>query len=145
MKTLHGSSLVVQWLRLHASTAGGPSSIPGRGTKIPQSAQHSQKQQWQKKTSVQNNISVSPFLLHNWFNISMKTQCLLEASQHLVQTYPAEQVALDIFFLPLQSHYASPAFSAIGRPPCPLTFIWGSAKEELQQEIGRVTGVRGQP
>ena len=25
---------MVQWLGLHASTAGGPGSIPGRGTKI---------------------------------------------------------------------------------------------------------------
>ena len=29
-----GPSLVVQWLRLWAFTAGGNSSIPGRGTKI---------------------------------------------------------------------------------------------------------------
>ena len=29
-----GASLAVQWLRLHASTAGGMGSIPGRGTKI---------------------------------------------------------------------------------------------------------------
>ena len=28
--------LAVQWLRLHAPNAGGPSSIPGQGTKIPQ-------------------------------------------------------------------------------------------------------------
>ena len=27
-----GTSLVVQWLRLHASTAGGMGSIPGLGT-----------------------------------------------------------------------------------------------------------------
>ena len=27
------TSLAVQWIRLHASTAGGVSSIPGRGTK----------------------------------------------------------------------------------------------------------------
>ena len=33
-----GTSLVVQWLRLHASTAGGASSIPGPGTKIPHAA-----------------------------------------------------------------------------------------------------------
>ena len=31
--------LVVKWLRLHASTAGGAGSIPGRGTKIPQAMQ----------------------------------------------------------------------------------------------------------
>ena len=30
-----GTSLVVQWLGLHASTAGGTGSIPGRGTRIP--------------------------------------------------------------------------------------------------------------
>ena len=30
-----GNSLVVQWLGLHASTAGGTGSIPGRGTRIP--------------------------------------------------------------------------------------------------------------
>ena len=30
-----GTSLAVQWLRLHASIAGGVGSIPGHGTKIP--------------------------------------------------------------------------------------------------------------
>ena len=30
-----GTSLVVQWLRRHASPAGGAGSIPGQGTKIP--------------------------------------------------------------------------------------------------------------
>ena len=30
-----GTSLVVQWLRLHAPNAGGPGSIPGWGTNIP--------------------------------------------------------------------------------------------------------------
>ena len=34
---------MVQWLRLHASTAGGRGSIPGRGTKIPHAVRHSQK------------------------------------------------------------------------------------------------------
>ena len=38
-----GTSLVVQWLRLHTSTAGDMGSIPGRGTKIPHGAQGSQK------------------------------------------------------------------------------------------------------
>ena len=35
--------MVVQWLRLHAPTAGGRGSIPGRGTKIPHAASGSQK------------------------------------------------------------------------------------------------------
>ena len=30
-----GTSLGVQWLRLHASNAEGPGSNPGQGTKIP--------------------------------------------------------------------------------------------------------------
>ena len=29
---------MVQWLGLHASTAGGPGSIPGQRTKVPQAA-----------------------------------------------------------------------------------------------------------
>ena len=35
IKDITGTSLVVQWLRLHAPNAGGPGSIPGRGTKVP--------------------------------------------------------------------------------------------------------------
>ena len=38
-----GNSLAVQWLGLGASTAGGPSSIPGQGTKILQAAQCGKK------------------------------------------------------------------------------------------------------
>ena len=34
---------MVKWLRLHASTAGGMGSIPGRGTKIPQAMQLGQE------------------------------------------------------------------------------------------------------
>ena len=33
-----GTSLAVQWLRLHTSTAGGTGLIPGQGTKIPHAA-----------------------------------------------------------------------------------------------------------
>ena len=42
-KTWIRNSLVVQWLGLHALTAEGPGSIPGRGTKIPQAVQHGKK------------------------------------------------------------------------------------------------------
>ena len=38
-----GTSLVVQWLRTHTSTAGGMSAIPGWGTKIPHALWCSQK------------------------------------------------------------------------------------------------------
>ena len=34
-RTNDRTSLAVQWLRLHASAAGGVGSIPGWGTKIP--------------------------------------------------------------------------------------------------------------
>ena len=43
-----GSSLVVHWLGLHAPTAKGTGSIPGRGAKIPQATRHGQKKK--KKT-----------------------------------------------------------------------------------------------
>ena len=38
-----GTFLVVQWLRLDTSTAGGRGSIPGQGTKIPHALGHGQK------------------------------------------------------------------------------------------------------
>ena len=37
------TSLVVQWLRLHASNAGDLDSVPGQGTKIPHAAWCGQK------------------------------------------------------------------------------------------------------
>ena len=45
MKPIVGNSLVVQWLGLHASTAGAGAMglIPGLGTKIPQALWHGQK------------------------------------------------------------------------------------------------------
>ena len=42
-KKVGGTSLVVQWLGLHASNAGGVGSVPGRRTKIPHATWHSQK------------------------------------------------------------------------------------------------------
>ena len=32
-KLVWGTSLAVQWLRLHVPSAGGPGSFPGRGTR----------------------------------------------------------------------------------------------------------------
>ena len=48
LKTL-GTSLVVQWLRLRASTVGGMGSIPVWGTKIPHAAQRVAKKIEEKK------------------------------------------------------------------------------------------------
>ena len=49
LKSSWGNSLAVQRLGLHASTAGGPGSIPGRGTKIRQAFWSDQKKK--KKSS----------------------------------------------------------------------------------------------
>ena len=38
-----GISLVVQWLRLHTSIAGGTGTNPGQGTKIPHASWYGQK------------------------------------------------------------------------------------------------------
>ena len=38
-----GTSLIVQWLRLWAATAGGMGSIPGQETKILHAVRHGQK------------------------------------------------------------------------------------------------------
>ena len=48
-----GTSLVVQWLILCFSNAGGTGSIPGWGTKIPHAMQHSQKK---KKKIAEDNV-----------------------------------------------------------------------------------------
>ena len=42
-KAIHGNSLAVQWLGLHAFTAEGLGSIPGRGTEIPQAVPRKKK------------------------------------------------------------------------------------------------------
>ena len=44
-----GASLVVQWLKLHASSAGGAGSIPGRGAGIPHASQSKKQNRKQKQ------------------------------------------------------------------------------------------------
>ena len=41
---------MVQWLRFHASNAGGPGSNPGRGKRIPHAMGHGQKEEKEKIT-----------------------------------------------------------------------------------------------
>ena len=43
------TSLAVQWLRLHASNAGGTGLIPGREAKIPHAAWRGQKKKKRKE------------------------------------------------------------------------------------------------
>ena len=53
MKNLRSeTSLMVQWLRLHASKAGGVGSIPGWGTKILHALWHGHKSTGKKKEKV---------------------------------------------------------------------------------------------
>ena len=44
--------LAVQWLKPHASTAGGEGSIPSRGIEIPHAAQHGQKKEEKEKEKI---------------------------------------------------------------------------------------------
>ena len=50
LKKLLGTSLVVQWLGPHASTAGSKGSVPGQGTMIPQAKQQDKKKKRLKET-----------------------------------------------------------------------------------------------
>ena len=56
-KTPVGTSLVVQWLQLCPSNAGGTGSIPGQGTKIPHN------EMWQKKKKKERKKKESLWLL----------------------------------------------------------------------------------
>ena len=43
LKVFGGIFLAVQWLRFYIPNAGGASSIPGQGTKIPHAVGHGKK------------------------------------------------------------------------------------------------------
>ena len=59
-KQTSGTSLVVQWLELHTSTAGGMGSIPGQGTKILQVAQLAKgEKMWSTWTPVPTALSIN--------------------------------------------------------------------------------------
>ena len=49
------TSLAVQWLRLHVSTAGCTGLIPGRGTKIPHAEWHRLKKKKKEKKSISDS------------------------------------------------------------------------------------------
>ena len=59
-----GTSLVIQWLRLHTSAAGGPGSIPGRGTRscmLCSAAQKKKKNILLKKTQLDTVLKNNDF------------------------------------------------------------------------------------
>ena len=83
-KNSQGTSLTVQWLGLHVSTAADMvRSLPGWGTKIPQASQHGQKKEKKRKIP---NIWVFQILgAHHpkqWWGKSLKKIQLHEISQH---------------------------------------------------------------
>ena len=86
IKRKNRNSMVVQWLRLHASTVGDTSSIPGPRTKIPQAAQCSQKKK--KKRIIIANINCN-------FVIS---QTILRTCLTYTSTQPYEVILLFFSF-----------------------------------------------
>ena len=66
-----GTSLVVQWVRLCAPTAGGTGSVPGGGTKIPHVTQLGQKK---KRISKEIKITFKWHLCQIHTKILMKNR-----------------------------------------------------------------------
>ena len=56
-----GTFLVVQWLRLHSSNAGGTGSIPGWGTKMPHAVWHHRRNFLKKN----KNLKISPMTIQH--------------------------------------------------------------------------------
>ena len=54
-----GTSLVVQWLRLCASTEGVAGSIPGQGTKIPHATRYGLNKQMGRCVPCSQNLQSS--------------------------------------------------------------------------------------
>ena len=65
-----GTTLVVQWLRLHTSTAGGGGSIPGQGTKISHALGHGQKRKGGKHISLFGNTNEGTTELKTFRSVS---------------------------------------------------------------------------
>ena len=59
------TSLVVQWLKLFTSNAGGVGLIPGWGTKIAHAAEHGQKWKKKKKADIQTRFNISNLKTQN--------------------------------------------------------------------------------
>ena len=60
---IRGTSLEVQWSRLHALTAGGVGLIPGQGTEIPYAEQHGQKTEIVKKLKKKTTLERRGYML----------------------------------------------------------------------------------
>lgn len=77
VKTDHSwTSLAVQWLRFHSSTARDMGCIPGWGTKISHAAQQSQKNK--KRLTVLMKTWSEIYIIGCWKQLKMHIKILLE-------------------------------------------------------------------
>ena len=85
-----GASLEFQWLRCHASTAGGIGSIPGQGTKIPHATQSSQKKKRKQISGWKGEIQEGrPWKI--WPGLqNLVRELLYDLATLLLQIYPKE-------------------------------------------------------
>ena len=101
----------VQWLRLHASIAGGTGSIPGWATQIPYGAAAQKNKTKQNKTQNPNHLSaplLSPYL-HNFVLLFSSLKCLLVSFALKIQQISSQcqvQVSL-LWSLPSQYYCLS--------------------------------------
>ena len=79
-----GTSLMVQWLRLWTSTAGGTGSIPGRGIKILYAVQRSQNTL--KKKKLLNEWKL--FLFSNKFSLNKNHKSIEAKQTYKIPWYP---------------------------------------------------------
>ena len=115
-KTAKGTSLVVQWLGLWASSTGGMGSIPGWGTKIPHAAQLSQKKKkkktankecwWELEPSYTAGVNVE------WCTFGENSLAFARKVKHRVTTWPSNSTPRYIY--PRESKTYVPTKTCIG-------------------------------
>ena len=82
-----GTSLVVQWLSLCTSTAGGVGLIPGQGTKIPHAAWPRQKKK--KGAAILGHKTYISFSFASLQSVSLKTTLQGFPGGAVVENLPA--------------------------------------------------------
>ena len=72
----------LQWLRLHAPSAGGTGLIPGQGTKIPRATQWGQKKKKTKKEDpiLHDSIYMTFWKRQNYRGIKTRTYCTAQGT-----------------------------------------------------------------
>ena len=99
-QTKPGTSLVVQWLRPHASNARGTGSIPGWGTKIPHAAGYDQGKK-KKKLKNKNPKKPKPNQTKQQLGITQSKEIkdlYLENCKNLVRDFPGSPVVKTLHF-----------------------------------------------